>query len=547
MEIKSLEVKGLKVNSLLEKVLKGEIVLPDFQRSFIWGPEDIRELLVSVLGNYFIGSMLVMVSLKDEAPFALRLIEGVKEINPEAEIQSLVSILLDGQQRTTALFYAMYEVPLPLKGRKNPYKFYINLEEVIKEEPNWDDAVLAVSVADKKRLREIEDNKMIIPIRAFRDIKELMEELRNKKHIEDWNLVTRIIELANSFLNYEIHMVVLPRGTDIHRIVEAFERINRTGEPLSIFDLLTARLYKYGIKVRDLIEETKDKYSFAGAVQPDTILKVIALLRGKEPKRRNLLELEPVQFEEHWNLACEYLQKAYERITDIKNGYGVLDFKKWMPYSTMIVPLAALLYFVDTNKEIKNAKTYHKIDVWYWISVFSKRYDEGVDTKILSDFKSVREWIEDDKKIPNFVLGFKPEDIDLDVDNQSSSVYRGVINLITLRGALDFKTGQPPQFEKGKVQDDHIFPKSIYKENGVANRTIISTNQSKINKRPSEYFGERIKELGEAKVKKILASHLIPPEALDCLLGDDLEKFMELRKSEIIKEIRRRTELRDNN
>ena len=55
----------MNVRQLLDKVYNGEIVLPDFQRSFIWEPEDVRELIVSVLGNYFIGSMLTIDSHRD--------------------------------------------------------------------------------------------------------------------------------------------------------------------------------------------------------------------------------------------------------------------------------------------------------------------------------------------------------------------------------------------------------------------------------------------------------------------------------------------------
>lgn len=521
----------MEIQSLLKEVREGALVLPDFQRSFIWEPENIRELLVSILGDYFIGSMLVMEAIRDAAPFALRLIEGVKEVNPEAQIQLLVKILLDGQQRTTALFYAMYEVPLPLKGRKNPYKFYINLEEALSQ--NWDDAVIAISVADRKRLSEIENNEMIIPIILFKNIGELSKKFRDNPDFE------RIIDLANNFLNYEIHMVTLQRSTGLNKIVETFERINRTGEPLSIIDLVTARLYKHEIRIRDLIENSRERYTFIKAVQGESILKVIALIREKEPKRKKLLELEPENFKNDWEFACQYLQKAYERILDIKNGYGVLDFKKWMPYSTMIVPLAALMYFIETER-LQSDKAYRKIDVWYWTSVFSNRYDQAVDTTSFNDFELIKKWIKDENKVPEFISKFNPEEIDFDVDKQNSSIYRGVINLITLKGAYDFKTGQPPQFVRNKVQDDHIFPKSIYRENRIANRTIISTNQSKINKKPSEYFRERINEIGEQRVKEILATHLIPAEALPYLLNDDLEKFMELRKLEIINEIRER-------
>lgn len=518
----------MNVRQLLDKVYNGEIVLPDFQRSFIWEPEDIRELIVSVLGDYFIGSMLMIDSTKDNSPFALRLIEGVEKVNNKAEIQNLVKILLDGQQRTTALFYALHDLNIPLKGRKSPYRFFIDLDKALNEE--WDDAVIGISIKDKRRLGEIKNNHNVIPLSLFKNIGELSKKFRDHQNYE------KIIDIANNFLNREIHIVNLPIGTNLDKIVEIFERINRTGEPLSIFELLTARLYKHGIKLRDILDASKTQYSFIENVQPEFILKVIALIRGVEPKRKNILELEPENFEEHWKRACEALEYAYKRILDIKNGYGVLDFKKWSPYSTLIVPLAAIIYYIK-NKKLENKSNYDKIDKWYWTSVFSNRYDQAVDTTTFNDLKEVSEWIETDK-VPDFIQKFNPNEIDFDIDKQSSATYRGIINLIVLKGAHDFKTGQPPQFEKNKVQDDHIFPKSIFKENKIMNRTLISTNQSKVDKKPSEYFPERIKELGEEKVKEILKSHLIPEEALECLLKDDLNRFMEIRKKAIIHEIK---------
>jgi len=518
----------MNVKQLLDKVCNGEIVLPDFQRSFIWEPEDVRELLVSVLGDYFIGSMLTMDSHKDESPFALRLIEGVNKMNSDSKVQTLVKILLDGQQRTTALFYALFEPDLPLKGRKSAYRFFLDLDAAINRK--WDVGVIGVNVNDKRKFSEIKNNSNIIPFSLIRNIGELSKKFVNHPNHE------KIIDLANDFLNREIHVVNLPIRTDLDKIVETFERINRTGEPLSVFELLTAKLYKYGIRLRDLLKNAKTSYAFVESVHPEFVLKVIASIRGKEPKRKNLLELESKDFENDWQKACEALEYAHKRVLDVKNGYGVLDFKKWMPYSTMMVPLAAMLYFVKSEK-LESKSNYDKIDAWYWISVFSNRYDQAVDTTTAEDFKAVKEWIKNNK-FPESIQKFNPNEIDLDIDKQSSAIYRGIMNLIVLKGALDFKTGQPPQFEKEKVQDDHIFPKSIYDEHRILNRTPITTNQSKIDKDPSEYFGERIEELGKEKVKSILESHLIPYEALAYLLNNDLEKFMELRKSAIISEIK---------
>ena len=71
-----------------------------------------------------------------------------------------------------------------------------------------------------------------------------------------------ILRLVNRFMTYEIQMVHLDRGTSLDRVVETFERINRTGEPLSIMDLLVAKVYRSGIKLRDMIANAAQNFRF---------------------------------------------------------------------------------------------------------------------------------------------------------------------------------------------------------------------------------------------------------------------------------------------
>jgi hypothetical protein len=527
---------GVKVQELLSDVYSGRVVLPDFQRSFIWEPEDVRQLLISVLGDYFIGTILLLDSLRDESIFALRLIEGVKEVNTDAKVQSMVKVLLDGQQRATALFYALYEPKVNLKYRRSPYRFYLDLGKALNND--WENAVIAVNLNDKKKLYEIEKHPEVIPFSLLKDVGKLAVKFKDHTRLED------IIKLANNFMQREIHVVTLGNNTPPERIVETFQRINMTGVPLSIFELLTAKLYKHKIKLRDLLIQAKQRYSFLKAVQEEHVLKVIALLRGQEVKRKNLLELDPENFVPDWWRACEALEQAYKVVMDVKNGFGVLDFKKWMPYSTMVVPLAGILEFLYENK-LESPNNYNKVNCWYWASVFSNRYEEAVDTKSYNDYNDLKEWCKDGMKTPEFIKKFDARAVDLEVDKQSSAIYRGVIGLIVLSGALDFRTGKPPQFATEKLQDDHIFPKIIYKYNGVSNRTLISSNAEKWKAGPSKYFKERLKEHGPENFKIIMKSHLIPDDAIQFLFDDDLKNFCEKRKSMIINEIEKRTKIQN--
>lgn len=81
-------------------------MIPEFQRSFVWGREDIEELLVSILQGYFIGTFLMLDTRADESLFPFRVVEGLEQLNPRASPyhHETIRLVLDGQQRVTSLF-----------------------------------------------------------------------------------------------------------------------------------------------------------------------------------------------------------------------------------------------------------------------------------------------------------------------------------------------------------------------------------------------------------------------------------------------------------
>jgi uncharacterized protein with ParB-like and HNH nuclease domain len=241
----------------MEDIQRGHLVLPDFQRSFIWKPDDVRDLLISVLGDYYVGSMLYMDAIRDDAPFALRMIEGVDKIVPAPTIDTIVKILLDGQQRTSSLFYALYAPDLPLSGRKNPFRFYAHVPAILTED--WNNSVAFANSGNRRMISDFETNDDYISLPEFRDPGTLTPRILETKYRDQ---LASILRIVNRFMTHEIQMVHLDRGTSLDRVVETFERINRTGEPLSVMDLLVAKVYQNGIKLRDMIENLRKILDF---------------------------------------------------------------------------------------------------------------------------------------------------------------------------------------------------------------------------------------------------------------------------------------------
>jgi hypothetical protein len=544
-----------KLLTILQDACDGKVVLPEFQRNFLWPRDSIEELLVSILQGYFVGTLLLLDTQSTNPLFPFRNIEGLELVNPNAKplSHSTIRLALDGQQRITSLFYALYEPNIPLKNTTQAHKFFFRLDLALDGDP--EDAVIGLPVGSKRRISEMSqyvDQHIAIPFSLLRNAQRLYKWLYAEQTFLTQQKDIETIEcFCRNFTDYMIPVVSLPSATRKMDIVNIFERINRTGISLSTFDLAVARLYRKDVKLRDLLAHFENAHSQAAKnIKPEFLLKFISLMEGIVPRKSNLVDvadkLTPQRFEVCWNSATQYISKAFNRLTSTSGGYGAFD-SRWIPYTTIIVPLAYLLMEIEKIKGGENE--YRKLDAWYWASVFSERYDSAVDTKSSDDIKDVLKWIQGGQP-PSWVKAFSAPNIDLTVDDQRSAIYRGVMCLVALRGAKDFCNGQKAALHE--CDDDHIFPHSRYKDhesvNSIANRTLISPESNKIKraKRPPEYLPIFLKKHGddEMRLHKTLKSHFISDDAHAAMQNGKegmFEDFIQARQKEIAKEIQQRT------
>jgi uncharacterized protein with ParB-like and HNH nuclease domain len=108
----------ISLNALIGRLREGRFVIPDFQREFEWRPWDIRDLMRSIFLDYYIGSLLLWKGKNENfAALSCEPIYGSKgDAGPEY-------IVLDGQQRLTAMHYAFLAPDIALPNRSNRYFF----------------------------------------------------------------------------------------------------------------------------------------------------------------------------------------------------------------------------------------------------------------------------------------------------------------------------------------------------------------------------------------------------------------------------------------
>ncbi|MGB7533517.1 MAG: DUF262 domain-containing protein [Halobacteriota archaeon] len=117
------------LGSLIDELKKGKYVIPDFQRGFEWAPWDVLDLIRSIFMDYYIGTLLLWKGSKENYKMLSgESIYGFKG-NPDPQ-----HIVLDGQQRLTAIYYAFFNPDKPFPRRKNPMAFWIKINNLLEEE-----------------------------------------------------------------------------------------------------------------------------------------------------------------------------------------------------------------------------------------------------------------------------------------------------------------------------------------------------------------------------------------------------------------------------
>ena len=94
----------MEVETLLRDIENKDLVLPEFQREFVWKEQDVKTFIQSLYKGYPTGSLLIWKTLNPPK------IRGDKKISEGVYTR----VLLDGQQRLTTLY-------LFIKGRSPPY------------------------------------------------------------------------------------------------------------------------------------------------------------------------------------------------------------------------------------------------------------------------------------------------------------------------------------------------------------------------------------------------------------------------------------------
>ncbi len=347
--------------------------------------------------------------------------------------------------------------------------------------------------------------------------------------------------------------------TEPDALCTIFETLNRTGVKLSVFELLTARFWPHNINLRDLWKKARGEYPIIDdfEVDPYYVLQAISLACRKAPscKRSDVLNLPAKEINEWWSKVIIGLKTGLEIL---KDDCKVIQ-PKWVPYQTMIAPLAAVLAKAGIPKTALAGVQREKLKRWFWCAVFGQVYESAPNSKSAKDVLELFEWLAGGA-LPESItaLKFDPKAL-RDITPRQRAIYRGSICLMLTNGTKDFHTQgiitSKIMNEEG-IDDHHIFPadylekvkeiKTAKHRDCILNRTLIdrTTNQMINNRAPSKYLADIQKTPG-FPFETVLQSHWLPTGADSPLLNDDYEGFLKWREQRLWQEIKQVTDIKE--
>ncbi len=256
-----------------------------------------------------------------------------------------------------------------------------------------------------------------------------------------------------------------------------------------------------------------------------------------------MLDLRASDIEEWWDRVAWGMKAGLELL---REDCGLIA-SKWLPYNTILVPLAAVLAKNGIPVGAAAGGMRQKVTRWYWCSVLGQTYESSPTSQMAKDVTETLAWLSGDDP-PESVRDFRFDPRMLrDITPRQRAVYRGVIGLVLREHPRDFFTGAPmtsdAMIEQG-IDDHHIFPQAYLEvdeptvstrlRDCVLNRTLIDRKTNKrISKRPpSSYLYDIALEVGNG-FPALLASHLLPAGSASPLATDDFEGFLEWRQEAI--------------
>lgn len=415
-------VSNIPIETLLGYIKSGEIAIPEIQRPFVWKPRQVRDLIDSLYTGYPTGYLII-----SQNP-DMRLKDGTLSVGKK--------IMIDGQQRTTALMTAIVGLEVITEDfTKKRIKIAFNplLPEETEEErfKVQDNAILK----DKKWISDIS----VVFTHDFDSFDFVTKYCEDNPGVNQRDINAAIMRLLK-IQSRQIGVITLDKELTIDQVTDIFIRINSQGAKLNQADFAMSKIAANTEYGGNLLRKAIDYFSHL-AVQPEwyqdmckdeefyqtdffkalewlkddkedifdsgysDILRISYMYKFGRGKMKDLVSLLGGRNFETKEYNVEIAEQSFkllkEGVLDFMNRYSHLNFilaiksigikSKKLINSDITLDFAYTLYLLLSKDQNYDAKTVDRfVQKWYVLSTLTSRYINSPESKMDEDLRNMK-------------------------------------------------------------------------------------------------------------------------------------------------------------
>ncbi len=544
------------VRTLVDEIGRGRIALPDLQRPFVWSASQVRNLFDSMYRGYPVGYLLFWETGADTSRRSIG----------SAQTDSAAHLVIDGQQRTTALYTV-------LTGGEVLGKDYSRSRIAISFNPS-DETFEVANASTRNNPEYIADiTEVFSPdFRPLSWTTAFIQRLALHRPVSP-NAEHRIataIERLRSLDHTDFKVIVLSSEADVREVSEIFVRINSAGTELNQSDFLLTLMSVYWSDGRRELEEfceatrtprTDGRPSpFNWHLRPKPVLllraavalafrrarleSVYSLLSGRDveagPARSKRIEEQFKQLSKaqgsvlhllHWHEFLQCLELAGFR------GRKMITSENAVVFSYVMWLIGRLEYRVPIDR------LRHVIARWFFMAHTTSRYSGSFETQVERElaqitgvergdaegFVALLSRLVDERLTSDWWSVTLPNGLESSAGKSPVlSAYIAALNILdaeALFSKVKVRSRLDPSVtvQKG-IERHHLFPKQFLKKelgvgdqrkiNQIANMTLVdwTDNIAVSDSAPAEYWPQQVaaNRLTPADLERQAYWHALP-------------------------------------
>jgi len=481
----------MKISELLDSIEARDLVLPEFQREYVWTKDQAKQLVDSLRRDFPVGGLLFW---KTDKPPEL------KNVDTLPDKLGTVSVILDGQQRLTTLY-------LLLRGKVPPYyrdsdistdprdlHFNIDTGELqyysqlrMRDNPLW---VRVVDAFTGKQINVFEIARKASPgdAEAFQLAQRYTDNLTALRNVEKAAIPTQTV----------------PAHASLENAITIFDLVNSQGTKLTDAELALTHVTGKWSQARRVMKAkqqdlNKAHFGFDLTFMTRALTAVVC--------QRALFETIHSRPKSELEVGWAKLSGIVDYLVTLLPGRAHIHSTRDLSTTNVLVPL--VLYLSLNDSRFPDDAAIKRAVHWLYAAQVWARYTAQTDQRLEEDVSIVvREqnpWQALCDQIIDQRGRLDVKAADLEGRGIQHPLYNMAFILAKAGGATDWTNGASLAVTPGKaytLTNAYVFPQNLLYKNGydsdnhmhrtmvneIANRVVLRSVLPYEDKRPDEYL-----------------------------------------------------------